>query len=283
MGRFRILALLVLPALCFMVPTARADAEFRKAANLMVLSEVLLTQSKIIGGKFGRDVSEAVWQSNFSDRLWSAQLSGMVAGKESELSLTGFAWDGERESFIVAFSGTGKVGGEPVLIQGNATWIYDQELKDYRSMDFRQVTRFGTGTEWVWSNGTETIVGGTLGQAIGVGLMILMGNKSPRDHVRAMQIGGAIGKDLLVSLSNLATGKGNGSALPDPPAMPTRPAPQQDAKIVPSENTVIVALTGDNLVIGDANNGEHILKGRYSLGAGQATGSVMARDRIPHQ
>lgn len=278
MGWLRVRALLVLPVLCLMIPTARADPEFRKTANLMVLSEALLTQSKVIGEKFGKDFSQAEWQSSFSDRLWSAKLSGMVAGKASTLSLTGFAWDGDQESLIVAFSGTGEVGGEPVLVHGNATWISDPKKKDYLSMDFQQVTRLGTGTEWFWSRGAETIVGGTLGGALGVGaLVILMKDTSPRDIVWALKEGAALGSSTLVSLSKTVMGRSEGGAPPAPPAMPTRPAALEDTKVVPAENTLIVVKTGDGRVIGNADNAQHVLDGKYSLETGQASGSILLR------
>lgn len=275
MGWLRVRALLVLPVLCLMIPTARADPEFRKTANLMVLSEALLTQSAVISEKFGKGLSYAAWSSSFSDRLWSADLSGSVSDKKDVLSLTGFAWGGDQDTLVITFSGTGTIDGEPVLVKGNATWIYDQQLNDYHSMDFQQVTRFGTGTDWFWSKGAETIVGGTLGGAAGVGLLILMKDTSPRDMFLALQKGADRGAAAVISLSKLVTGKGEGSALPEPPPMPARPAPQKDANIVPERNTVIVAISAGGQVIGDADNGKHVLEGDFSLEKGQAKGRII--------
>jgi hypothetical protein len=233
---------------------AYASPEFRKAANLMTTSEAALATMAIVSQRFDTRIEELSWSVEFAEREWVAQLRGNVNNKESQITITGYVWGGDNETLSINYSGLGNVGGEPLLINGTAKWLYNNEAQDYQGMDFQQVTKIGQNSFWGWVVGAEIIVGGTAGGVVAVGVAATLVTIST----------GA--KDLLAS-----------DTAPPPPAMPARPNPPKEGDTLsPREGEILVALSTESTISGTAVDGVHVLTGSYSIEKGSAQGSINA-------
>jgi hypothetical protein len=134
------------------------DAQMR-ALRLTVAESVLATTSQLSehAGPLVKDLS---WYVDMSDRSWSLTMQGYVQKGPIEIGVSGFLWEDEAGTWIVTFSGKGKIANEPIQINGKVNWPLDKASSDRLKTNFRQVTKFGAHSTWAWIVGAEAIVGG---------------------------------------------------------------------------------------------------------------------------
>jgi hypothetical protein len=259
--------------------SAQASAEIRKAANLMTMSEATLATIALISQRFNARIEEFKWSVDFGDREWVARMGGVVNQKESALTLVGYIWGEEGETLTVGYSGMGSAAGEPMLVNGTAKWLYNQDAKDYQGMDFRQVTKIGRNSFWGWVLGSEIIVGGTVGGVVTVGGSSAITGGLALGAAPWVFAGGAMGGAAsLVTISEGAKSLLESDKVPSPPEAPKRPRPPEKGDTLsPRKGEILVALSINNKITGSAIDGIHILEGNYFFEKGVAEGSIYAR------
>ncbi|WP_195820663.1 hypothetical protein [Roseobacter sp. MH60115] len=272
--------LLILSASLFLRPhVAMASPELRKAANVMVMAEALLAETSLLSERFGENIEELVWSASFSERQWVVNISSVVNGQEANMTMTGYAWGDDDETIAINYSGLGRVGAEPVLMHGQAVWLYDPEAQDYQSMDFHHVTRIGENSIWGWVLGAEIIVGSLGGSALAVGTSAAATGGLALGAAPWIAAGGAAkGAAGLVTFSAAASVLLEADEAPEPPPTPTRPSlPRSNEELLPERGNIIVALSGDGQLTGSASDGTHFLNGSYNWNEGSANGSISSQ------
>jgi hypothetical protein len=241
------------------------------------MAEAAVASSALIqdhsGGSATQDVS---WSLKYSERDWTFE----AKGAELEFLITGYLWGQDDESWMINYSGLGSVDGEPLRIYGQADWEFDKEASDYRHINFRQVMKFGEHTFWGWVLGTETIVGGTIGAGGALaGAAVATGGVALGAAPWIAAAGAVSGLSALVGTSLAAKSLLDSNEPPPPPPTPQAPAPPAaGSKLVPSEGTILTAVSRDGRIFA-SGPGKQILEGASkwdSSELGFASGSIGA-------
>lgn len=267
------------PLVCFLVAfpaAAFAQSEIGRAANVMTISEALLAETALVSEHFAESADNFTWSANYAERHWVATMNGMMKNQESLLTMTGFLWGDDGESMTVSYSGMGQIGGEPVLVHGQASWLYDPETEDYQAMDFQHVTRIGENSIWGWVLGAEIVVGGAVGGVVAVGGSSAVTGGLALGAAPWIAAGGAAGG--VATFITISTGTKElleADSAPPPPTPPERPQlPKEGEDIGPSAGRIVVAMTDEGRLTGSAVDGTHVLEGTYSLSEGFAEGII---------
>src|SRR5216683_8180316 len=72
--------------------SANASPEVRKTANIMTMSEAVLSTVALVSERFETRIPELSWSVEFGERQWVAHLKGSVKDKESNITITGYLW-----------------------------------------------------------------------------------------------------------------------------------------------------------------------------------------------
>jgi len=258
--------------------SAYASPEVRKAASLLTTSEATLATIALLGQHFKTRIEDLSWSVEFTERTWVARLSGNINRQKSEFTITGYVWGNDQETLSVNYAGFGEAGGEPLLINGTATWLYNTDAKDYQAMDFRQVTKIGKNSFWGWVLGAEIVVGGGVGGVVAVsGASVATGGLALGMAPWIAAGGAAGGAATLVTISDGAKSLLASDTAPSPPAMPKRPNPPKNGeKLSPHEGEMLIVLFDKDSISGSAVDGVHLLEGNYSFKEGSAKGLIRA-------
>lgn len=248
---------------------AEVTPEVRRTATLATAAEAALSTASYIKNRNAEKPAKAGWSINFSERNFVFHMKDAYGGS---YTITGFLWGGDKEDWLITFSGTGYTGKEPIFINGKAVWKYDATLSDHPRIDFENVVKFGLNSVWGWIKGAEIVVGGGIGGGggaiagvpAGPGGMVLVG--------LAGAIGGAAGA---VDLSNVAKEELTETKDPAPPPAPKPPAiPQKEQELHPADGTIIIAVS-KGVVIGNGPTKAMFLSGTFKDGSG--TGNLGER------
>jgi hypothetical protein len=253
-------------------------AELGKAANLTTMSEAALATIAVLSDRFGARIEEFSWSVDFTDSEWIAHQNGIVAGKDTAFTMTGFVWGSDRETLSVNYSGLGHVGGEPLLVNGTAQWLYNKDAHDYQEMNFSQVTKIGSNSFWGWVLGAEVIAGVGGGGLVAVGTAVTATGGMAIGAAPWLAAGGAVGGAVaFVTLSNGVKSLLESKTAPPPPPMPERPSlPKKGEMLALREGHILVVFSEKAEIYGFAIDGVHTLSGNYSFEEGHARGSIQA-------
>ena len=147
----------------FATHSVYASTELRKAANLTTIVEAALSAVSLIQDRNIGRFEALSWSADYSERDWVFRAKGSIDGKDVTLTMVGYLWGQDEESWNISYAGQGSLGDEAILISGQADWHFDIEVSGYRHMDFRQVMKFGDNSYWGWVIGAEFIGGGVIG------------------------------------------------------------------------------------------------------------------------
>ena len=194
--------------------------------------------------------------------------------------MTGYLWGQDEEGWLITYSGLGSVGDDEIRIHGQANWPYDEEVADYRGVDFQHVMKFGTDSFWGWVLGAETIVGGTIGAGAAVaGSAVATGGVAVGAAAWIAAGGAVAGSSALIGVSAAAhTLLESNEPVPSPPAPDRPPPPATGEQLVPSDGTIFTALSHDGAIIASGPDGTHILRGGFKWDEvrGSADGTIAA-------
>ena len=249
----------------------RASEETRTTAVLTTMIEATLATSALL-----RDqtfLKELRWTAKYSDRNFLLNVDGSSESGPIQFIVSGFLWGEDGSDWLVSYGGFGVKGKDPIQINGRMDWRYDSASSDHTEMDFSQVSKFGSDSDWGWVIGTEIGVGAVIGAggAIATAVVATGGIASllaiPIGIAGASTMaGGFVGAS--AGVKSLMT-----SSNPTPPPIrPKRPArPRNDDKIFPSKDSIITAVAANGNLIGEAFETVS-LSGK--AGAGSAEGFI---------
>jgi len=243
-----------------------AYGQTRRTAIVATLSEMALASAALIQDGMEDEISELVFDSQYSDGNWSVSAEGSIGDQEIELEITGHVRGGNREDLSLNYSGGGTIGREPVRIEGQAEWLYDAELLDYPTMKIEHAIQIGEDSFWGWIVGSEIVVGG----AVGGGAAIVA---SPATGGGSLLIGAGAaiaGAEAMVLLSRSVreiVRVDSSEPPPQPPEAPATPeAPRVNEPIPLERDTILVAVERNGEIIGRGPDTNMQLLGRYDHG-----------------
>lgn len=275
MRSFRCILTIVSVLFACALRDAHASPELRRAAILTTIAEAAVASASLIQDRTdGAKTQEISWSATYTERDWSLRAEGSVRGEVIDFVMTGYLWGRDQESWLLTFSGLGKVGSESIGIHGRADWRYDREASDYRNIDFRQVVKFGENSVWGWVLGAETIIGGTIGAGGAVAGSAVATSGVALGAAPWIAAGGALaGSTALIGASAAAKSLlESDEPVPPPPAPEPPAAPAAGQELLPSEGTIFTAVSHDGRIMASGPGGTQILIGAFKLGT--ANGSI---------
>jgi hypothetical protein len=150
------------PLVIFLATTGIAEAQddlqaARTAALRLTIAEAVLATNAQMSDRAGSPIKEMGWKADLGDRNWSLFMKGTSERGPVEVVANGYLWGGEGENWIVSYSGMGRIGGDPILINGKMDW--PMANSDRLTVGFNQVTKFGQHSTWALIHGTEIVLG----------------------------------------------------------------------------------------------------------------------------
>jgi hypothetical protein len=256
---------------------AHASPEGRRAAVISTASEAVWATAALIKDRSGK-FEKAGWSINFSDRNWVLTADGYSGSGEFHFTVSGFLWGDENDDWLVTYSGGGRIGNEPLNINGKALWKYDAKTSDHGAMEFYNATKFGENSVWGWVVGTELVVGGTVGY---VGAVVAVnvataGVGLPASIIIGVNgaIAGSVGVATLSTfVKDLINSEGT---VPSSPAPAPSPAAPNNGPLSPSKDEVVIAVSNkEGRVVAIGPEGSVVVSGLLKENTG--TGSVSSR------
>lgn len=242
---------------------AEVTPEVRRAAVLASAAEAALSTASYVQDRNAEKPAKASWSINFTERNFVLNVKDAYG---ASYTMTGFLWGGDKEDWLVTYSGTGSSGKEPMFINGKAVWKYDPNLSDRSAMVFESVVKFGLNSVWGWTRGAELIVGGTIGAGAGGMGGVAFGPVG----VVVGGLGGALaGAESAITISNVVRDELIETKDPAPPAAPKPPAvPQKQQELHPEDGTIIVAVSKEGQIVGSGPSKTMFLSGSFKDGTG---------------
>ena len=194
-------------------------------------------------------------------------MKGSSAKGPIQIGMSGFLWGGEADDWTATYFGGGKIGGEPVQINGKLDWPFDKASADHLATNFKQVTKFGEHSVWAWVVGTEVIVGGTIGGVAGFAVTSAAGPLAV-----VVGLAGAIGDaSATATVSNTVRSAIKSDKPTAPPAAPPAPTPK------PQAGMLYAAILKEGPVSGRGPDEAYLLKGtlKESQTGGQMYGQMI--------
>ena len=261
----------------FTTHSVYASAELRKGANLTTIVEAALSAASLIQDRNIGSLETLSWSADYSERDWVFRANGSIDGKDVTLTMVGYLWGQDKESWNISYTGLGKLGEEAILISGQADWHFDIEVSDYRYMDFRQVMKFGDNSFWGWVLGAETIGGGIIGAGAAVaGSAIATGGVAVGAAPWIAAGGFAAGAASLIGASAAAKSLlESDNPTPRPLAPERRSPPKAGEKLFPTKGIIYTAVSGDGRIKGSGPDGIFVLSGKYEATKGTANGTII--------
>jgi hypothetical protein len=133
----------------------------RTTALRLTIAEAVLATNAQMSDRAGSPIKEMGWKADLGDRNWSLFMKGTSERGPVEVVANGYLWGGEGEDWTVSYAAMGRIGDEPILINGKMDW--PKANSDRLTVGFNQVTKFGTHSTWAWIHGTEAILGAVVG------------------------------------------------------------------------------------------------------------------------
>jgi hypothetical protein len=245
---------------------AEVTPEVRRVASLTTATEAALATTSLIKDRGLGKPLQAEWSITFSDRNWVLNIKSPEFG----YTMAGFLWGGDTEDWVI-YSGLGSTGKEPIFISGKAVWKYDG--KDWTSMNFDNVVKFGENSFWGWTKGAEVLVGGTIGAAGGI---IVGGTLGPTGAVIVGLAGAIGGGSGAVTISEVVRDlvESPDPVIPAPTPKPP-PVPQKEQSLPATKNMIVVAVLKDGRIQGTGPDETLFLSGSHKERSG--TGSIGER------
>jgi hypothetical protein len=255
---------------------AQGSAELRKTVMVSTMTEAALSITALVKARTGQDVRNFAWSSRYSDREWSLTGSGVAGNRKVSVTMSGFVWGDEGQDLLVAYSGSGMSGDEPILLHGRADWPYDKQRKDYFTTDFRHAMKLGRNSFWGWVTGAEILVGGVAGAGGAVvGTAAATGGLALGAAAWIGSAGAVAGSSALVSVSQAVKSLQETSAPVAAPALPPRPEPPAKGEpIKPQEGKIIVAMSKDGRIEGSGPDASNVVSGSFDNKSGIAKGEI---------
>lgn len=250
---------------------AEVTPEVRRSAVLMTAVEAALSTASYIQDRSVEKPAKANWSISFSERNFVFDVKDAYG---ASYTMTGFLWGGDKEDWLVTFSGRGFTGKEPIFINGKAIWKYDSNSSDHPRMDFDGVIKFGLNSYWGWMRGTEIVVGGTLGTGGG----IFAGAPAGPVGVVVVGLAGALGGAAsAISISDVVREQLIETKDPAPPAAAPKPpaVPQKQQELQPADGAIVVAVSREGEVVGTGPTKAMYLSGSFK----ETTGTGILGDR----
>lgn len=281
MKRTRIASVLLAVMVLAVVPKggyASPDDELRKAANLTTIAEVTLSAASLIADHKKKEIEELSWSGRYSGRNWEIEATVNVDDEKIILPILGYLWGEDRKSWTVSYSGKGRTEEGSIIVYGQALWHFEDISQDYKSMDFRQVMRFDTNSEWGWVLGAEILFGGTVaaGAALATAGLSTGGvalGAAPWIAAGGFTAGGAA----LVGASAAAKSLLESNEAPELSVIVQRPVlPKEGTELKPTKS-MIYTVVGDGKIRGSAPDGVYVLSGTYNEKIGYVEGRISAK------
>ncbi len=226
----------------------------RIAAQRLTIAETVLATTSQLNDRVGSPIKDVSWTSQVGDRNWSLRMRGSSERGPIEIGFGGFLWGNEDEDWVVNYSGGGRIGGEPIQINGRMEW----PRAGRPTAIFNQAAKFGEHSTWGWIVGAEVTVGLTVG-----GTVAFLGTAAVPPAAFLIAIwGGATGATTAVTLSKIARETIEGEGPPQPPPAPPAPAPKKDDKLTPQADVLYVTLAKDGSVTGNGPDPRCSLEGK---------------------
>ena len=111
------------------------------------------------------------WSGSFGSAGWSYSASGVFSGMALSMSYVGVLSGSNASDVMVAVTGTGSLGSQPLSMSAFSTWYFDSFAQDYLDMDFDQGTKIGGNSHYGRVKGKEKIICMLDGKVVGDGTL----------------------------------------------------------------------------------------------------------------
>jgi len=214
--------------------------------------------------------SGLTWAGSYGSSGWNYQGSGIFGGLPLAMNYSGTLSGDDGSDITVAFSGSGKLGSQPLLMNGTTKWSYDVATDDYLTMVFAQETKIGENSFWGWVVGAEFLIGAGAGVITGLvagGAITLgtAGTGAPAGVVAGIKTGATVGGAATIGAATVSAAVKTTLA-EDPQPAPAKPAtPNTTSSILDPKHQGTVVTDGGGLYADDMFN-RHRSVGRYAGG-----------------
>jgi hypothetical protein len=235
----------------------------------LTIAEAVLATTAQLSDRVGSPIKEVNWSSELVDRNWSLNVRGSSERGPIEIGFGGFLWGKEGEDWVVNFSGAGRIGGEPIQINGKMDWPTGSS--DRLTINFNQVTKFGEHSTWNWILGTEMVAGASI---VG-GAAVFATAAIPPLAALAFAAGALGGASSAVSISRTIREMVEGTSPPPPPPTPPALLPKKEDRLTPQADVLFVSVTKDGTVTGNGPDPRYTLYGKTE--GATMSGGVISR------
>jgi hypothetical protein len=273
---------------------AQISQEQRTAAILTTLTELVIGQtSQISADRDGELVKDIEWKASYSDSGFSLSASGSLSSSGASINFYygGVLWD-LGDQVEVMYGGSGKVGSDPLALQGRSIWYPDGEKKTLLRMDLDQSTKLGEHSKWGWFRCAEILGVGALGAGISTAATDLATFgaaifATPWTAGYGFIGGASTGLSLSNYIQTVVPSEKTAPSerVPDAPPAPKRPALPEKGEGFVARNDLIYTATSSDRIFGVQYVSEGkaiVLEAQYS-GGNIKEGHVRSFEYAPQQ